>query len=142
MPPEWGLRRGLSFLAPNEYICPISLELMSDPVRVAQSAIAYERAPLEQWLSSHPRTDPKTNVTFGAPLTFAADEALLAQILAWRTDGEQIAALEQLAQEQLEEGDELVPAPDPPPTPAPAPARELASADERLHPSPAPALRR
>ena len=73
VPPEWGLRRGLSFLAPNEYICPISLELMSDPVRVAQSAIAYERAPLEQWLSSHPRTDPKTNVTFGAPLTFAAD---------------------------------------------------------------------
>ena len=39
---EWSLKRGLSALAPNDYICPISLSVMSDPVKVQQSGISYE----------------------------------------------------------------------------------------------------
>lgn len=43
---------------PNDFRCPISLELMKDPVIVATGQ-TYERASIERWLEGH-RTCPKT----------------------------------------------------------------------------------
>lgn len=45
-------------VVPNDFRCPISLELMKDPVIVATGQ-TYERASIERWLEGH-RTCPKT----------------------------------------------------------------------------------
>jgi hypothetical protein len=47
---------------PEDLLCPISRELMSDPV-LAADGHAYERVHIEEWLAHHP-TSPLT----GEPL--------------------------------------------------------------------------
>lgn len=47
-------------IVPNDFRCPISLELMKDPVIVATGQ-TYERASIERWLEGH-RTCPKTRL--------------------------------------------------------------------------------
>ena len=42
-----------------ELVCPISLEVMKDPV-ITPDGHTFDRAPLEQWLSTH-STNPLTN---------------------------------------------------------------------------------
>jgi len=44
---------------PDAFVCPISFELMLDPV-MCSDGHTYERAAIEDWLSSH-TTSPKTN---------------------------------------------------------------------------------
>ena len=46
---------------PNAYICPISFEIMSDPV-VTSDGFTYERKHIMQWLESH-STSPSTGAT-------------------------------------------------------------------------------
>eukprot|EP01105_Mastigella_eilhardi_P010188 TRINITY_DN2384_c0_g1_i1.p1 TRINITY_DN2384_c0_g1~~TRINITY_DN2384_c0_g1_i1.p1 ORF type:complete len:262 (-),score=44.83 TRINITY_DN2384_c0_g1_i1:65-850(-) len=46
-------------LAPSVYLCPITHEVMRDPV-VAEDGYVYERAAIEQWLEHH-ITSPMTN---------------------------------------------------------------------------------
>lgn len=46
---------------PEEFLCPISLELMVDPVIVA-SGQTYERAAIERWLEEGHTTCPKTGL--------------------------------------------------------------------------------
>jgi hypothetical protein len=53
--------------APNEYMCPITGELMEDPV-VAADGHTYERAAIEQWFATGRRTSPKTNAVIEARL--------------------------------------------------------------------------
>jgi hypothetical protein len=57
--PEAGLNMKSSFDIPNEFICPISCEIMSDPV-VASDGHTYERKQIETWFRSHAKS-PKTN---------------------------------------------------------------------------------
>jgi hypothetical protein len=45
---------------PNEFLCPIQLEIMRDPVIVADG-FTYERVAIEEWLRGH-RTSPKTGL--------------------------------------------------------------------------------
>lgn len=45
---------------PNEYLCPISLEIMRDPV-VTSTGNTYERKNIEKWFLSN-NTDPLTNI--------------------------------------------------------------------------------
>ena len=104
--PDWNLQRGLSGLAPNEFICPISLTLMADPVEVVQSKISYERSEIAQWLHGHPRTDPKTNITYGTNLTLKSNTDLLNKILEWRTLPETVEALEQQQLEHMSSEEE------------------------------------
>ena len=56
------LRRLRSVLAqreiPDAFRCPITLEIMREPV-IAHDGFTYERCAIESWLSSH-RTSPKT----------------------------------------------------------------------------------
>jgi hypothetical protein len=44
---------------PNEYICPISLEIMRDPVITADGQ-TYERVQIEEWFDRGVNTSPKT----------------------------------------------------------------------------------
>jgi hypothetical protein len=44
---------------PSEFVCPISLEMMTDPV-VASDGFTYERECITKWLSEH-TTSPTTN---------------------------------------------------------------------------------
>ena len=53
-PLEWTLQRGLSMLAPNDFICTITLSIMEEPVRVTQTGISYEKSALDEWLVAHP----------------------------------------------------------------------------------------
>ena len=48
---------------PEEFVCPLTHELMIDPV-ITMHGQTYERAPIERWLATHD-TDPMT----GAPLS-------------------------------------------------------------------------
>lgn len=51
-------------IIPDEFRCPISLELMQDPV-IVSSGQTYERACIQKWLDSGHKTCPKTQL----PLT-------------------------------------------------------------------------
>ena len=68
---------------PDQFICPISLCMMEDPVIVVQSGISYERAQIEEALRVQPRRDPKTNQEWLAPLTLAPNVALRGMIREW-----------------------------------------------------------
>lgn len=48
---------------PNAFLCPISLELMEDPV-ITPSGISYEREHITKWMMEHQNTDPLTRVAF------------------------------------------------------------------------------
>ena len=61
---------------PEELVCPLTHELMVDPVILIGSGQTYERAPLERWLATHD-TDPMT----GAQLTSSLDKTLRENVL-------------------------------------------------------------
>ncbi|XP_055809573.1 U-box domain-containing protein 11-like [Solanum dulcamara] len=47
-------------VTPTEFLCPISLELMRDPVIVAATGQTYERSYIQQWIDGGHTTCPKT----------------------------------------------------------------------------------
>ncbi|KAK2415708.1 U-box domain-containing protein [Trifolium repens] len=53
------LGRSTSLVIPHEFLCPITLEIMTDPVIVA-SGQTYERESIEKWFKSNHKTCPKT----------------------------------------------------------------------------------
>ena len=72
---------------PEEFLCPISLCVMTDPV-IAQDTITYERSSIEKWLKAH-GTSPHTRETMDvARLT--PNRALLASIQSYRKLAEQM----------------------------------------------------
>ena len=69
---------------PAEFVCPITLELMRDPV-LASDGHAYERQAIECWIAKH-LTSPISPRT-GAPLettTIVANHPLRSLIVEWR----------------------------------------------------------
>lgn len=48
--------------APDEFLCPITLDLMTDPV-MASDGYTYERSVIEDWFKKGHKTSPKTNQT-------------------------------------------------------------------------------
>ncbi|XP_047324328.1 U-box domain-containing protein 15-like [Impatiens glandulifera] len=81
VPTSRSLRRCRSFLYPNEFLCPITLDLMTDPVIIATGQ-TYERESIERWLSSDQRTCPKTGQKL-THLTLVPNFALRNLILQW-----------------------------------------------------------
>ncbi|CAJ1820595.1 unnamed protein product [Sphenostylis stenocarpa] len=53
------LDRCTSMVIPHEFLCPITLEIMTDPVIIA-SGQSYERESIEKWFQSNHNTCPKT----------------------------------------------------------------------------------
>ncbi|CAN4121709.1 unnamed protein product [Withania somnifera] len=47
-------------VTPTEFLCPISLELMRDPVIMAATGQTYERSYIQQWIDGGHTTCPKT----------------------------------------------------------------------------------
>ncbi|KAL9332908.1 hypothetical protein Peur_073047 [Populus x canadensis] len=75
------LQRCRSLLIPHEFLCPITLEIMVDPVIVATGQ-TYERESIQKWLNSKHRTCPKTGQTLGH-LSLASNFALRNLIQEW-----------------------------------------------------------
>lgn len=75
------LQKCPSLAIPNEFLCPITLEIMTDPVIVA-SGQTYERESIQKWFESNHRTCPATrqNLTH---LSLAPNYALRNLILQW-----------------------------------------------------------
>ena len=46
---------------PNTFICPISMEIMVDPV-ILSDGITYERQNILNWFALGKKTSPKTNM--------------------------------------------------------------------------------
>ncbi|XP_032142391.1 WD repeat, SAM and U-box domain-containing protein 1 isoform X9 [Sapajus apella] len=58
------LRTRVKFLSseiPDEFICPITRELMKDPV-IASDGYSYEKEAMENWIRTKKRTSPMTNL--------------------------------------------------------------------------------
>uniref|UniRef100_A0A5B7AH79 RING-type E3 ubiquitin transferase n=1 Tax=Davidia involucrata TaxID=16924 RepID=A0A5B7AH79_DAVIN len=70
-----------SLAIPHEFLCPITLEIMTDPVIVATGQ-TYERESIQQWLDSNHRNCPKTGQSL-AHLSLAPNFALRNLILQW-----------------------------------------------------------
>lgn len=68
--------------APAEYLCPITLSMMADPV-VANDGHSYERAAIAHWLGTH-NTSPQTREPMVSS-ELVPNHALRARIAAWRT---------------------------------------------------------
>ncbi|XP_031414047.1 WD repeat, SAM and U-box domain-containing protein 1 isoform X2 [Clupea harengus] len=47
--------------APDEFLCPITQEVMKDPV-IAADGFSYEREAMESWIGAKNRTSPMTNL--------------------------------------------------------------------------------
>ncbi|KAL6214150.1 hypothetical protein ACLB2K_013588 [Fragaria x ananassa] len=75
------LRQYRSSLIPNEFLCPITLEIMTDPVIVATGQ-TYERASIQKWLGSNHNTCPKTGQTLDH-ISLAPNFALKNLIQQW-----------------------------------------------------------
>jgi hypothetical protein len=70
----------------DELVCPITLELMVDPV-VASDGRTYERAAIEEWLGGH-STSPLTNLEL-ASKELRPNRPLLAMLDAYRQQQEE-----------------------------------------------------
>jgi hypothetical protein len=53
---------------PDEYLCPITMDIMTDPVAAADGH-SYERSVIEDWLKNH-TTSPITNVELEHKILF------------------------------------------------------------------------
>ncbi|KAF9603935.1 hypothetical protein IFM89_039155 [Coptis chinensis] len=70
-----------SLSVPHEFLCPITLEIMTDPAIVA-SGQTYERESILKWFEANHRTCPKTRQIL-AHLSLAPNFALKNLILRW-----------------------------------------------------------
>ncbi|CAN6554478.1 unnamed protein product [Malus baccata var. baccata] len=70
------LRRCQSLMIPHEFLCPITMEIMTDPV------ITYDRASIQKWRDSNHRTCPKMGQTLDH-LSLAPKFALKSPIQQW-----------------------------------------------------------
>ena len=67
---------------PPEFMCPITQELMTDPVTTADGQ-SYERAAIEKWLKRK-KTSPLTGLVLGST-TLTPNIALRSMIGSWRS---------------------------------------------------------
>lgn len=70
-----------SLMIPNDFICPISLEIMTDPVIIATGQ-TYERSSIQKWLDAGHRNCPKTRQPL-SHLSLAPNFALRNLISQW-----------------------------------------------------------
>ena len=79
--------------APDAFLCPITQELMADPV-IAADGHSYERAEIEKWFATGKQTSPMTNSAM-ASQTLTANHGLKSQIKEWqgRSNAQRVADL-------------------------------------------------
>ncbi|BDA47586.1 probable protein SENSITIVITY TO RED LIGHT REDUCED 1 at N-terminal half [Coccomyxa sp. Obi] len=59
---EWRIGQRLAATCPAEFICPISLDIMTEPVILAETGMTYERAAIRKWFFLGGDTCPLTGV--------------------------------------------------------------------------------
>eukprot|EP01083_Nonionella_stella_P259102 884988_1 len=69
---------------PEEFLCPISAELMVDPVMVTQSGWTYDRVEIEAWLREN-GTDPNTRHACSVD-DLVPNRTLRDAIMSWKSD--------------------------------------------------------
>lgn len=70
---------------PPEFVCPLSLHIMKDPVYIfPNSARSFERSVLERWLQEHPHRDPLTKQRHAEALKFVPNQSLRQAISRWQ----------------------------------------------------------
>lgn len=72
-----------TLLPPEDFFCPISQDVMTDPVMVVETGHSYERAELQRWFAGGNRRDPITN-THLRSLAIKPNHALRKSIETWR----------------------------------------------------------
>ncbi|XP_073726910.1 WD repeat, SAM and U-box domain-containing protein 1 [Misgurnus anguillicaudatus] len=68
---------------PDEYLCPITREVMKDPV-IAADGYSYEREAIESWINMKSRTSPMTNLPLQTTL-LTPNRTLKMAIFRWTT---------------------------------------------------------
>ncbi|KAI3430705.1 hypothetical protein D9Q98_005294 [Chlorella vulgaris] len=68
--------------APSHFFCPISLQLMRDPVMMPTGQ-SYDRPCIERWLAAGNRSCPATGVTLKPPVALVPNVALRGAIEEW-----------------------------------------------------------
>ena len=63
---------------PDALVCPISMELMEDPV-LAMDGHTYDRSSIEAWLKTGKKTSPKTNAPLPS-LTLVPNHAVKSMV--------------------------------------------------------------
>ncbi|XP_038576354.1 WD repeat, SAM and U-box domain-containing protein 1-like isoform X2 [Micropterus salmoides] len=69
--------------APDEFLCPITRELMKDPV-IAADGYSYERESIESWIRGKNKTSPMTNLPLQTTL-LTLNRALKLAITRWKS---------------------------------------------------------
>lgn len=69
--------------APDEFLCPISRELMKDPV-IAADGYSYERESIESWIRGKTKTSPMTNLPLLTTL-LTPNRSLKMAIARWKS---------------------------------------------------------
>ncbi|XP_015258023.1 PREDICTED: WD repeat, SAM and U-box domain-containing protein 1-like [Cyprinodon variegatus] len=69
--------------APDEFLCPISRELMKDPV-IAADGYSYERESIESWIRGKNKTSPMTNLPLKTTL-LTPNRSLKMAITRWKS---------------------------------------------------------
>lgn len=57
------------FKVPEDFICPITYEIMSDPV-MCEDGFSYERSAILEWFAKDKTTSPMTNCTLTSTTVF------------------------------------------------------------------------
>ncbi|TRY82481.1 hypothetical protein DNTS_029962 [Danionella cerebrum] len=68
---------------PDEFLCPITREIMKDPV-IAADGYSYERDAIESWIKTKSRTSPMTNLPLQTTL-LTPNRTLKMAIFRWST---------------------------------------------------------
>ncbi|XP_041857271.1 WD repeat, SAM and U-box domain-containing protein 1-like isoform X2 [Melanotaenia boesemani] len=69
--------------APNHFLCPITQELMKDPV-IAADGFSYEREAMESWIQGKNKTSPMTNLPLRTTL-LTPNRSLKMAITWWKS---------------------------------------------------------
>lgn len=69
--------------APDEFLCPITRELMRDPV-IAADGYSYERESIESWIRGKNKTSPMTNLPLQTTL-LTPNRSLKTAIARWKS---------------------------------------------------------
>ena len=73
---------------PDDYMCPITTDLMADPV-IATDGFAYERDAIECWFATGKQTSPKTGEPLEVMLLIPCHQ-LRSRIREWREQPQQL----------------------------------------------------
>ena len=78
---------------PDDFMCPITLELMKKPFILFQSGHTYEKKALQYALIERPNHDPLTNATFEGEAQIGPNHSLRKAIEQWVQIQEKVGAL-------------------------------------------------